>query len=118
MQHGPLSGGELSLYHRYASEHRHPVNRALHLVGIPVVLLSLAAVISPWRPFGWTRANAMMLQAGGWALLFAGHAIEGNRPAILKDPTAAITGLVWWIRGWLPHDRGHRRDLSRLRVPD
>ena len=90
---------------RYASEHRHPVNRALHAVGIPVVVLSLVALVSPWRPFGWTRTNAILTFAGGWALLFAGHAIEGNRPAILKDPSAAISGLVWWTRGWLPRRR-------------
>lgn len=89
-----------SLVDHYAAEHRHPVNRALHAVAIPVVLCSLAALFSPWRPFGWTRADAMVSLAGGWMLLFAGHAIEGNRPAILKNPAAALAGVVWWARGW------------------
>jgi hypothetical protein len=59
-----------------------------------------------------------MSLAGGWVLLFAGHVTEANRPAILKDPAETIAGIVWWTRGWLPDDRGHRQDLSRVRVPD
>lgn len=46
MQDDCVSEGAPSLI-RYASEHRHPMNRALHAVGIPVVLLSLATVVSP-----------------------------------------------------------------------
>jgi uncharacterized membrane protein YGL010W len=83
---------------RYAEEHRHPVNRALHMVGIPIVLLSLAALASPWRPFIWSRTGALAVMAGGWALLFAGHYIEGNRPAILRNPAAALVGVAWWAR--------------------
>src|SRR5688572_30020788 len=76
----------VSLFDHYATEHRHPVNRALHVVGIPLVLLSVAALASPWRPFGWSRTGALASLVGGWTLLFAGHAIEGNRPVILKNP--------------------------------
>jgi hypothetical protein len=35
------------------------------------------------------RRSAMGWLVGGWGLLFAGHAVEGNRPAILSDPVAA-----------------------------
>jgi hypothetical protein len=96
--HRQLTRNPLLPHEHYDTEHRHPVNRALHMVGIPVVLLSLAAIVSPWRPFAWSRTDALMLMAGGWALLFAGHAIEGNRPAILRDPAAALSGVVWWLR--------------------
>jgi len=69
-----------------------PSNRALHAVGIPVIILSTAAVISPWQPFGLSRKASL----GGLAvgLLMAGHAIEGNRPAILTTPTALCADLV------------------------
>jgi hypothetical protein len=86
------------LYNHYAAEHRHPANRALHVVGIPLVVLSLAAIASPWRPFGWSRTHALIALAVGSALLVAGHIIEGNRPTVMSNPSAALTSLVWWIR--------------------
>jgi uncharacterized membrane protein YGL010W len=86
------------LLENYEAEHRHPLNRALHAVGIPVVVLSTAALISPWQPFGWSRKVSFAALATGWGLLLVGHAIEGNRPAILRTPTAALSALVWWTR--------------------
>lgn len=83
----------------YEAEHRHPINRALHAVAIPVVVLSLAGLILPVRRLGWSRKVSLAGLGGGWGLLLAGHAIEGNRPAILKTPTAAVSALVWWTRG-------------------
>jgi uncharacterized membrane protein YGL010W len=96
------------LLDHYETEHRHPVNRALHFIGIPVVLLSVIALASPWRPFGWSRMDALASLIGGWVLLFVGHAIEGNRPAILNNPAAALIGVLWWMRGWFrrPGRRG------------
>lgn len=83
----------------YEAEHRHPVNRALHVVGIPVIILSTAALISPWQPFGLSRKTSLAGLATGWLLLLAGHAVEGNRPAILRTPTAPFSALIWWARG-------------------
>lgn len=89
------------LLNRYEAEHRHPVNRALHAVGIPLVLVSVAALASPWWPFDWSRKWAAVPLVGGWVLLFAGHAVEGNRPLILKNPAAALIGAMLWMRAWL-----------------
>jgi uncharacterized membrane protein YGL010W len=88
-----------SVLERYETEHRHPVNRALHAVGIPVVALATTALISPWRPSGLSRKTSLAVLAAGWGLLLAGHAIEGNRPAILRTPTAILSALKWWTRG-------------------
>jgi len=84
---------------KYEAEHRHPVNRVLHAVGIPVILLSTAALISPWQPLGLSRKASLAVLAAGWGLLLAGHAVEGNRPAILRTPTAPFSALRWWARG-------------------
>lgn len=84
----------------YDAQHRHPLNRALHSIGIPIVLFSVVAMALPRRPFGWSRRSAVALFVGGWGLLFAGHAIEGNRPAILDNPVAALSGALWWVRGF------------------
>jgi uncharacterized membrane protein YGL010W len=86
------------LLENYEAEHRHPINRVMHAVGIPVVVLSTAALISPWRPFGWSWKVPLVALITGWGLLLVGHAIEGNRPAILRTPTAALSALIWWTR--------------------
>jgi hypothetical protein len=73
----------------YLREHRHPLNRACHVVGIPLLTVTaIAALVRlDWRIFvvGWTV---------GWALQLAGHRIEGNRPAIRKRAMSALMGPV------------------------
>lgn len=82
----------------YEANHRHPVNRALHAVGIPVIVCaSVATVFGP--TIGVDRRSALLVAATGSALLFIGHAIEGNRPAIFKTATAVPAALRWWGRG-------------------
>ena len=83
--------------HAYEAHHRHPLNRAVHAIGIPVIVLSLVALVIPRRPFGWSRRAPLAALAGGWSLLWAGHAIEGNRPAVLTNPAAGVTALRWWV---------------------
>ena len=57
----------------YAARHRHPVNIALHAVGLPVTFAVPVVLLVFGRP-GWA-AGAFAL---GYALQFLGHAIEGN----------------------------------------
>lgn len=91
----------IPLVQDYESSHRHPVNRALHVIGIPLVVISVVALVAPRRPFGWSRKASLGCFAAGWILLLAGHAIEGNRPLILKNPLTAMAGaLAWWARTW------------------
>lgn len=57
----------------YIARHQHPVNQALHLVGVPltfVVSLILLCFGHSW----W----ALWAFLGGYALQFLGHALEGN----------------------------------------
>jgi uncharacterized membrane protein YGL010W len=80
----------------YAASHRHPVNRACHTVGIPLIVASiaLAAVgirVAALRPIAWRGFVA------GWALQFAGHAFERKRPEFFNDPRFLFVGLRWWI---------------------
>jgi uncharacterized membrane protein YGL010W len=86
----------------------------LHTVGIPIILLSVATLASPWRPFGWSRRSALVWLVGGWGLLFVGHAIEGNRPAILNNPVAALSGALWWVRGFGAHSTAAFRATAKL----
>ncbi len=71
----------------YLNEHRHPQNRATHMLGIP--LLIVTAVV------GLVSLDWRMIVGGqllGWAIQLAGHRIEGNRPALLEDPIAFLMG--------------------------
>ncbi|HMP01445.1 MAG TPA: DUF962 domain-containing protein [Gemmatales bacterium] len=60
--------------------HQHPVNYALHLVGIPLIIIGplLAPIFwwvgDSWMDMGWS----VLLFLIGYGLQFLGHAIEGN----------------------------------------
>lgn len=71
----------------YLREHRHPLNRATHFVGIPILLVTpvVALALLDWR---WLVGG----QAVGWAWQLLGHRIEGNRPALLKRPISFVVG--------------------------
>ena len=57
----------------YAARHRHPLNIALHAVGLPVTFL-----LPLWLLWHGTGFYALLAFVGGYALQFLGHAIEGN----------------------------------------
>ena len=102
----------LKLLGAYDEEHRHPINRAFHAIGIPIIVLSLVFIVLPWRPFGWTRVHMLVPFAGGWVLLWSGHIFfEGNIPATFKAPSVILTAPVWWIRQvirWVHSGHGGR----------
>lgn len=78
----------------YNASHQHPVNRALHAVGIPTIVVSLPLFFWDWR---WAAA----LFTGGWILQFVGHAFEGKPPSFLSNPIYLLVGPAWVIRKWL-----------------
>ena len=63
----------------WLQRHRHPGSLALHAVGIPAVVAGFVvlgvSLTDPIPHVGWWFAG---LFAGGYALQFIGHAIEGN----------------------------------------
>ena len=68
---------------QYATSHQHPVNRACHTVGIPLIVLSIAlGVAGFWR-------TALGLFVLGWVFQFVGHAFEGKPPGVL--PRLAVS---------------------------
>lgn len=79
----------------YGRSHTHPLNQRLHLVGIPMIVLSLPmAVAAAAQPLcGLVAAGLFLL---GWALQFLGHAIERKPPEFLRDPRFLLVGLRWW----------------------
>ena len=59
----------------YIQRHTHPLNRLLHLLGVPLTFVVTAILISRQQePWWWAVASFV----GGYGLQFLGHAIEGN----------------------------------------
>ena len=81
---------------QYARSHEHPVNRACHTIGIPVIVASVPlAVLSLWVDGLWPVPVAMFVL--GWVLQFVGHWFEGKPPEFLSDWRFLFVGLRWWL---------------------
>jgi uncharacterized membrane protein YGL010W len=74
---------------QYDHEHTNPWNKVMHGVGIPIILAGVVlAVLTFWR-------IGLGLFIAGWILLFAGHRIEGNRPAFFQGLIYLLVGPIW-----------------------
>jgi uncharacterized membrane protein YGL010W len=82
----------------YRIKHRNPINRALHTIGIPMIVASLIVVF-----FNWKVGLGMFL--GGWVLQFVGHVFEGTAPAFFKNPIYLLVGPIWWVKKLFVRDR-------------
>jgi uncharacterized membrane protein YGL010W len=83
---------ELKAYlEKYRQDHQHPVNRALHTVGIPMIVASL-----PLMPFNPLLGASMFVF--GWVLQFIGHAFEGKAPSFFSDPRFLLIGPLWFVK--------------------
>ena len=74
---------------QYDHEHTNPWNKILHGIGIPIIIAGIVlAVLTFWR-------TGLALFVGGWILLFAGHRIEGNKPAFFQGVIYFLVGPIW-----------------------
>jgi uncharacterized membrane protein YGL010W len=74
---------------QYDHEHTNVWNKVLHGVGIPLILAGIIlAILTFWR-------IGLALFVGGWILLFAGHRIEGNKPAFFQGLIYFLVGPLW-----------------------
>jgi uncharacterized membrane protein YGL010W len=81
---------------QYATSHQHPVNRACHTLGIPLIAISILLVPIVWMDALDWRVPAALFVAG-WILQFVGHAFEGKPPEFFKDWRFLFVGLRWWF---------------------
>jgi uncharacterized membrane protein YGL010W len=80
---------------QYASSHQHPINRACHTVGIPIIVISLAVLVASIFIRGlWVYGLAMFVF--GWVLQFIGHAFERKSPEFFQDWRFLLVGVRWW----------------------
>ena len=81
---------------RYAQSHTHPINRLCHLIGIPLIALSLPLFLAALFIRGlWPVPLGLFLL--GWAFQFVGHYFEGRPPEFLRDWRFLLVGLRWWV---------------------
>jgi len=74
---------------QYDHEHTNALNKVLHGIGIPMILAGIVLLILTfWR-------TGLALFVGGWAALFLGHRIEGNKPAFFQGAIYFLVGPVW-----------------------
>jgi uncharacterized membrane protein YGL010W len=86
-----------AMLEKYREDHQNPVNRALHSVGIPLIVASL-----PVLPFNPLLGAGMFVF--GWILQFLGHAFEGKAPSFFRDPRFLLVGPVWALKKFLGQD--------------
>jgi uncharacterized membrane protein YGL010W len=85
-----------SFIEKYKAEHRHPMNRLTHSIGIPMIVVSLV-----WFFFDWKIGLTLFVV--GWILQFIGHAFEGNRPAFFSNPVYLLVGPLWLVKKFFNH---------------
>jgi uncharacterized membrane protein YGL010W len=81
---------------QYGRSHRHPFNRLCHMLGIPLIALSLPLFVAAPFVSGLWPIPAILF-AAGWILQFAGHAVERQPPEFFNDWRFLLVGLRWWI---------------------
>ena len=77
----------------FEAEHRHPVNRALHVwLGMPLAGLGLGCAVC--LRFMW----ALPLILTGYGVMFLGHYVfEKSPPAVVKTPFGPLSGAAFAI---------------------
>ncbi|HLK33991.1 MAG TPA: DUF962 domain-containing protein [Terriglobales bacterium] len=97
----------MGLLAHYDGAHRHPVNRALHAIAIPVGFSSLVVI---W--FHWIIG--LLLIPSALTLAWLGHLIEGNQPAFLGNPVHVLVAPVWLARRALGRGPGASKSVGRV----
>ena len=78
----------------YAQDHRNPVNHAIHVVCIPLIVFSTLGLLN-WIPLHLTvKANVLGLGGLGMALLLAFFAWHDVRLALLALPFALVMAIA------------------------
>lgn len=80
----------------YATSHQNGINKLTHLVGIPMIAVSVPMLVAtPFVGGLWPWSLGMFVI--GWVLQFIGHAFEGKPPEFFKDWRFLFVGLRWWL---------------------
>lgn len=92
-----------SFLDKYRRDHTHPMNKATHAIGIPMIVVSLPIVFFNWK---WGVGLFVL----GWVFQFIGHAFEGNKPSFFSSPVFLVVGPLWTVRRALGLERKQVRE--------
>ena len=97
---------------QYDHEHSSAWNRLCHGVGIPMIFAgAILLILTKWL-------LGAVLFLGGWAFLFLGHRIEGNRPAFFQGAVYLLVGPVWVAKEVWMFLRGTSRTPAPESAPE
>ena len=96
---------------QYDHEHSSGWNKLLHGIGIPLIFAGIILTVL----LRWKTGAACFV--GGWALLFLGHRIEGNKPAFFQGPIYLLVGPVWVAKELWSFVTGANRGQSAEGMP-
>jgi hypothetical protein len=92
----------------YVTEHRHPLNRALHFVGSSAGLVTAACALATGQ--WWLLPVGPVI---GYVFAWIGHfAVERNRPATFKYPLWSFAAD--WVMWFKILTRSMEAELVRL----
>jgi uncharacterized membrane protein YGL010W len=72
----------------YKRDHQHPINQLSHVIGVPLIFISLAVMF-----FNLVVGIGLFVLA--WIIQFIGHAFEGKAPSLVRNPKFLLGGPVW-----------------------
>ena len=81
---------------QYEQSHQDPLNRTFHVLGIPLIVISLPLFLVAPLIRGFWKVPLTLFTVG-WMFQFAGHAIEGRPPEFFKDWRFLLVGTRWWL---------------------
>ncbi len=85
----------------YGEDHQNKINKACHMIGIPLILGSLPVIpVAP--PVGLSMFGV------GWTFQFVGHFFEGKKPSFTRDVRYLPIGAVWVTVEWVELLTGKR----------
>ncbi len=81
----------------YRSQHRTKGCELCHLIGVPLIAVSILTL-----PFNWR--GGLKLFTLGWGFQFIGHYVfEKNKPVLFseaRDPLTVLAALIYVSDGW------------------
>ncbi len=82
----------------YKANHTHPVNRVLHTLGIPMIVVAVVWFLveclqGAFPHWPWILGLFVL----GWVLQFIGHAFEKKWPSFFESPLYLLIGPIWWL---------------------
>ena len=92
---------------QYSRSHQHPFNRVCHVLGIPLIALSLPLfLVTLVTPGFWVVPTALFVV--GWVFQFVGHAVEGKPPESSRTGAFSSSGCA----GGSPRSVDERRNAT------